>query len=148
MENNITPIVRTWRQFVESRAYTIFEHATSSTKYGVLVSIGLCELFESEKVHIDILNKSTGEKVSVKDFMKSKEFKKINEILSYIDWTLMAICFDPNNSDEWQLFPATLGLEMWSLNDNDIVDNIIDKVSEKLSLKNYYDAVKDGTYEL
>ena len=147
MENNITPIVRTWRQFVESRAYTILEHVTSSTKYGILVSIGLCELFESEKVHIDILDKSTGEKVSVKDFMKSKEFKKINEALFYIDWTLMAICFNPSD-DNWELFPATLGLEMRSLNNTDMVDSIIDKVSEKLSLKNFYEAVKDGTYEL
>ena len=147
MENN-TPIIRTWKQFIESKVYNIFEYAISTTKYSVLVTISLCDLFESEKAQVDIMDKSTGEKTSIKDFMKTKEFKRVTEILSYVDWTLMPICFDPKNKDEWEIFPATKDLEIRGLADKDTVDNLIEEVSNKLSIKNYFDAVKDGTYEL
>ena len=147
MENN-TPIIRTWKQFIESKVYNIFEYAMSTTKYSALIMISLCDLFESEKAQVDILDKSTGVNTSIKDFMKSKEFKRVNEILSYVDWTLMAVCFDPNKEDEWEIFPATKDLEIRGLADKDTVDNLIEEVSKKLSIKNYFDAVKDGTYEL
>ena len=148
MENSTTPITRTWRQFIESKAYTIFEHVESSTKYSVLITLACCDLFQSEKAQVDILDKSNGQKVSVKEFMGSKDFTKINRALSYIDWTLIGICFDPSNEDEWDLFPATLDLNITSLSDKDAVDKVIKNVSEELSLKNFYDAVKEGTYGL
>lgn len=148
MENNTIPIIRTWRQFIESKVYSIFEYAMSTTKYSALVMISLCDLFESEKAQVDILDKSTGIRVSIKDFMKTKEFKRINEILSYVDWTLMPVCFDPKKQNEWEIFPATKDMNIRGLADKATVDNLIEEVSQKLSIKNYFDAVKEGTYGL